>query len=96
LFLRINSTDNSIADTIKVGENPRKLALNPNDNLLYVANLNNKTVSVINTTDNSIADTIKVSEYVASLSFNPTKNLLYLGNRDNNTVSVINCKTTLL
>ncbi len=86
----INSTTNSVIDTIRVGKSPTELAINPNNNLLYVANFDNKTISVINTTTNSVIDTITVGNSPEELVINPNNNLLYVANSGNNTVSVIN------
>ena len=49
-------------DTIRVGKSPTELDINPNNNLLYVANFKNDTVSVINSTTNSVIDTIRVGK----------------------------------
>ncbi len=77
-------------DTIIVGKSPTDLVLNPNNNLIYIPNFDDNTVSVINSTDNSVIDTIEVGDNPTDLALNPYNNLLYIATLNNKTVLVIN------
>ena len=67
----INSTTNTVIDTIRVGKSPTELDINPNNNLLYVANSGNNTVTIINTTDNSILKSWITYTNVIDIIVNP-------------------------
>lgn len=45
----INTANNSVVATIRVGRSPSALAITPNEAFAYVANSNAKSVSVIKT-----------------------------------------------
>jgi YVTN family beta-propeller protein len=83
-----------IAD-IKVGENPVKLAVDENDNIVYVVNRGSDTVSVINGTGGNYTNiaTVLVGESPDSIAIGGTGGerdvtTVYVGGSD--TVSVIN------
>jgi YVTN family beta-propeller protein len=70
---------NTITATIPVGDNPAAMAVSPDSKRLYVANLGDRTVSVIDTTTNKVTATIPcpaASLYGAAVS--PDGNHLYL------------------
>jgi YVTN family beta-propeller protein len=70
---------NTITATIPVGANPSAMAVSPDGERLYVANLGDRTVSVIDTTINQVTATIPCRAaglYGAAVS--PDGNHLYL------------------
>jgi len=62
----INTVDNTVDDTVTVGENPYGLAITPDGKKLYVANRNSNSISVIDVLKKEVTNTIKVG-------LNPTK-----------------------
>jgi YVTN family beta-propeller protein len=86
----IDSTSNTVVDTINVGDSPDELSLeyNPSNENIYVANENSGDVSIIVSSSNSMIDTIEVGMPVA-LEYNPSNNDIYAANLFRNTVSVI-------
>ncbi len=61
--------------------------------MIYVANSNSSTVSVINGTTNSLARDVPVGEFPISVAVNPNTNMIYVANSNSSTVSVIDSKT---
>ncbi len=82
----------SIVQQIPVGDHPNELLLNKKGNMLYVANANDNTVSVINTVNNKVIETIATTLYATQLTGSTTNGLalstnektLYIANADNN------------
>jgi YVTN family beta-propeller protein len=79
----------SVIATIPVGQGPLAIAVNPTNGLVYVANFDLNTVSVIDPSTNTVVDTIPVGQGPAGVAFNPTNGLVYVANFGSNTVSVI-------
>ena len=80
-ILVINTTTSKLTDMIPTGRgNPLDMALTPNGELLYVANINNRTVSVINTTTNKIIDNITVVSEPSSIAISPDGKSAYVSN----------------
>ena len=64
---------------IRTGENtPWDLGLNPSANIIYVANSNSNTTSVIDAKTNSVVATPKVGGTPVSIAYNPTTNMIYV------------------
>jgi YVTN family beta-propeller protein len=82
---------------IPVGKSPRVVSVNPSTNMVYVANNDENTVSVIDGKTNNIITAFPVAFPVgkgpSGVSVNPSTNIIYVTNRDDNTVSVIDGKT---
>ena len=57
------------------------LSINSN-NLLYVSNFYNKTISVVNSTNNTIVDTLKLHFEPMKLEIDTTNNILYVLSED--------------
>jgi YVTN family beta-propeller protein len=74
---------------ITVGESPSGIAVDLNNDVVYVANSKDDTVSVINGS-NKVIDTIKVGHYPNSVAVNFNNNKTYVANSNDGTVSVIN------
>ena len=90
----INPATNTVVATINVGPQPRDIAFNPNNGLLYVTNQGGSNVSVINPTTNIVVGTIPVGSNPVGIAFNPNNRLWYVVNLAGNTVSVIAPLTT--
>ncbi len=91
----INTINNQLTNTIKVGGHPAGVSISPNGSTVYVANnsLNNfgyDTVNVINTSTDSVISGIAVQSNPGPIVINPNGNLLYVANYSSNSVSVIN------
>jgi YVTN family beta-propeller protein len=82
--------------TIKTGSNPNELLLNKKGSLLFVANANDNSVSVINTATRRALETISTALYPTHLTGSTTNGLalsadektLYIANADNNCLAV--------
>ena len=56
----LDGTSNSVIATIKVGEHPRAIAVNPSTHTVFVANTHGNSVTVINGTNNTELATVGV------------------------------------
>src|ERR687889_2749088 len=83
-----------VTETIKGFSVPYGIALNIDNDLLYVSNYGqfNTTgiVSVINGTTNTIVATIPVGKNPQAIAYNPANGLLYVANALSDTLSIIN------
>ncbi len=87
---------NHISNTIKTQSNPNELLLNKKGTLLYVANANDNSVSVISTATGQTIETISVTLYPTKLTgsttnglaLSPDEKTLYVANADNNCLAV--------
>ncbi len=85
-----------IAKTIAVGSHPNELLLNRKGTLLFVANANDNTVSVIDTGTDTLIETLSTALYPTNLTGSTTNGLalsgdektLYIANADNNCLAV--------
>lgn len=81
---------------ITAGSHPNELLLNKSGSILYVANANDNSVSVINTLSHKTMEVISTSLYPTSLTGSTTNGLalspdgktLYIANADNNCLAV--------
>ena len=73
----INTTTNSVTNTISVGRNPEGLTLSPDGTDVYVANYDSNTVSVIDAATN----TISVGTNPTAVAVSPDGSHLYVTNR---------------
>lgn len=83
---------NSHSSAITVGTNPQGLAITPDGQYLYVANVGSNTVSVINTATDLVIKTITGFDKPSSVTINPAGTKAYVTNSrfgGANTVSVI-------
>jgi YVTN family beta-propeller protein len=87
-----NIITNTTVTNVPVGKNPSSISINPNTNLVYVANTGSNTTSVINGTINRVVADITVGDFPASVSVDPHTNLVYVANSGSNTVSIIDGK----
>ena len=80
---------------ITVGNGPEGIGVNPVTKMVYIANDDNSSVSVINATTNSIVATIKVGTNPQGVGVNPKTNMIYVttngeSDQEDGNVSVIN------
>ena len=74
------SSDEDNIQTVKVRDAPVSIAINPKTHMVYVANYNDNSISVINGTGSKkkVIDTIQVGLHPSDIAINPAKNLLYV------------------
>jgi YVTN family beta-propeller protein len=75
---------------IGVGEEPRCVAIHPNDQVAYVTNGISGTVSVVDLGLRKVAATIPVGTEPRGCALTPNGSLLYVANHTEGTVSIIN------
>ena len=91
-----NISSGKLTRSIKTGSHPNELLLNKKGTLLYVANANDNSVSVISTTTDKIIETLSASLYPTKLTgsttnglaLSPDEKTLYIANADNNCLAV--------
>jgi len=96
-----NTESHSISATIKTESHPNEILLNHKGTLLYVANANDNSVSVISTTTNHVIETLSTTLYPTRLTGSTTNGLtlsanektLYIANADNNCLAVFDVST---
>ncbi len=79
-----------------VGENPKKIAVNPKTNKIYVTDESKNSLIVIDELTNEIVGNIKVGNSPFGVAVNPNTNKIYVTNSDSNNVSVIDGGTNLV
>lgn len=92
----VYNTEAKAISYLQCGSHPNELLLNKRSTLLYVANANDNSVSVINTKNNQTIETISASLYPTKLTGSTTnglalsadERLLYIANADNNCLAV--------
>lgn len=92
----VNTVTQTITHEIKVGDHPNELFLNKKGTILFVANANDNTVSVISTRKNAVIETLSATLYPTSLTgsttnglaLSPNERMLYIANADNNCLAV--------
>jgi YVTN family beta-propeller protein len=85
-----------IKTEIQVGDHPNELVLNKNGSLLYIANSQDNSVSVINTLSNKVVEILNAAMYPSAPSGSTTNGIalsedektLYIANADNNCLAV--------
>ena len=91
-----NTLSNKIEKSIKVGDHPNEILRNKKGTLLYVANANDNSVSVINTLSGRTLETLATTLFPTHLTGSTTNGLalsadektLYSANADNNCLAV--------
>ena len=73
---------------IGVGEEPRCVAIHPNDQVAYVTNGISGTVSVVNLAQRRVVATIPVGTEPRGCALTPNGTLLYVANHTEGTVSI--------
>ena len=94
--LVFNIRKNQITERIPVGNHPNDLCLSPNGRILFVANADDNSVSVINIKDRKLLETLDAALFPGSLKGSTTNAValsengksLYIANADNNCLAV--------
>ena len=73
---------------ILAGKYPVAIAVNPNTNMIYVANADDNTTSVIDGKTSSVVKTIPVGRDPEGVAVNPNTNTVYVANARSHTVLV--------
>jgi YVTN family beta-propeller protein len=102
----MDSSTNTVIDTVSVGKKPQAIAYNPGNADIYVANTFSNTVSVINTlrnSNNNVIATIPVGNFpgnssngIAYVPMHNGNDKMYVANMGSGTVSVIDSSTNTL
>ncbi len=79
--------NNSVIATVPVGTGPWGVAVSPDGQKAYVANLFSNTTSVIDTMDNTVKATVPVGAYPSGVAVTPDGTKAYVVNAEG-TVSV--------
>ena len=88
--MRIDTTTNTVAATIPVGDRPVEVVITPDGTRAYVSNYYDSTVSVIDTATNAVVGTISTGgASPAGMAITPDGTRLYVTNFDSDTISVI-------
>ena len=85
---RGNDVGTKIAE-IGVGEEPRCVAVSPNDRFAYVTNAISGTVSVVNLAQRRVVKTISVGTEPRGCALTPSGALLYVANHTEGTVAIV-------
>ncbi|MBS1530274.1 MAG: bifunctional YncE family protein/alkaline phosphatase family protein, partial [Bacteroidetes bacterium] len=91
----------TLAKSIKTGSHPNELILNKKGTMLFVANANDNSVSIINTATDKVIETLSASLYPThltgsttnGLALSPDEKTLYIANADNNCLAVFDVST---
>ena len=83
-----------MVNTVHVGKNPDGIAVNPNTNMIYVAQYGSRDTLVIDGKSNKVVNTLPVGKGAEAVAVNPNTNMIYVANYDDNTVSLLN--TTMI
>jgi len=90
-----------ISDSIAVGDHPNDLCLSRNGRILYVANANDNSVSVLDMRSRKVLETLDAAIYPGSpagstsngVSLSENEKTLYIANADNNCLAVFDVST---
>ena len=74
----IDTTKNSVSQTIAVGKGPVGIAVSASMQRVYIANVESQEISVINTQNNSVIQTIKINGAPVGLTLSPDNSTLYV------------------
>jgi YVTN family beta-propeller protein len=83
----INTINNNVTATIKVGTNPTGVAVSPDGAKVYIANENGRSISVIDAASNSVLNTIDLvsnppyNQHPFGLAVSPDGSKLYISTR---------------
>jgi YVTN family beta-propeller protein len=96
------NTQTGEMNNMEVGSHPNELLLNKTGSILYVANANDNSVSVINTKTHKTIEVISTALYPTKLTGSTTNGLalspdgktLYIANADNNCLAVFDVSKT--
>lgn len=95
-LLIFDTESRSFSGEIPVGDNPNDMCLSRNGRILYVANANDNSVSVIDLTQKKVVETLNAALYADArpgsttnaLALSGNEKTLYVANADNNCLAV--------
>lgn len=90
----ISPATNTVTKTLRVGKEPRGVAVTPNKGAVYVTNFRSDTVSVLSANPPVVVGTIPVGDGPTGVTFSPNGALAYVVNGLDDSVSVINVATS--
>jgi len=82
-----------VAKTVYVGGSPNSVAIDPTTHNVYVANIDDSSVSVIDGTKNIVMATVPVGAAPSAMAVDSTSHTVYVDNVNGSTVSVIDGAT---
>lgn len=93
---QFNTAERKITASVPVGDNPNEIVLNKKGTVLYVANANDNSVSVIQTKDLKVVEVLNVALYpdtpngstTNGLALSADEKTLFIANADNNCLAV--------
>jgi YVTN family beta-propeller protein len=91
-IVAINSTTNTVAATISVGQNPIRLAYDPSNGCIYVADYSSGQISVISPSNRVVA-TISVPGNPDFVGYDPENSEIYVASNNSNQVTAISSTT---
>lgn len=89
----VETSTNTIIDSIRAGDNSWAITITPDGRFVYVTNTFTDDVSVIDTSINMTVDSILVGNNPEGIAITSDGNYVYVTNSDSNTVSVIDTLT---
>lgn len=89
----IDTATRAVTDVIRVGEDPTRIAINPEETRLYVTNHQDNTVSVISTSTNEVIATIPVLYRPTGIAVHPNGAFVYVSSGEANSLDVIDAAT---
>jgi len=100
--LVLDTKSRTITGRIEVGDNPNELLLNKKGTILYVANANDNSVSVIDVQKRTVLEVLNAALYADApagstsngLALSATEKNLYVANADNNCLAVFDVSIT--
>jgi len=101
----IQTSDNTVVDTVEVQNQPTDIAVTPDSKFVYVVNGGgaidpqqspNSTVSVIQTSDHTVIDTINVGRDSVEIAIDPNGDFAYVTNVLSNDISKIQISNNMV
>ena len=91
----IDLADNTVLNTIGVGNGPHGLAIDSDESIVYVTQVEGESVSVIDVEAGVIVDVIPVGRVPQWIALNASRTKAYVTNEEDGTVSVIDTDTRI-
>jgi len=86
----IDVATRSVIDTIAVGFGPRAVAVSPNDSMVFIANSDDQTVSIIDATNNTVVATVPTNGGLpVGLAVSPDNRFVYVADELTDDIAVI-------
>jgi YVTN family beta-propeller protein len=89
----IDGASNSVTATVRVGEHPQALAINPETHRVYVANTHSNNVTVIDGTLNSVVATVNTGTGPYAIAVNAATKKAYVVSMAGENLTVIDENT---